>query len=122
VDSVYGMLAAKTPQYEIYFTNGVIHLGGWLDPSTPIAIYDRKGVFGSDGHWKYPCHSPYAKMSKCTADEFGIVGDLLYLIEAIHSEAPTFAAIQQALHVIEVCEAIYLSIESGRVQEIQSTF
>ena len=78
---------------------------------------------------------------KAIADEFGYVAtlphvvgphrhqeeahvyeDVMQLVDWVADDKPTVATAEHARHVIEIFDAAYRSAESGRVQELRTTF
>jgi predicted dehydrogenase len=48
--------------------------------------------------------------------------DIMQLVDYIRDDVPPYGTAEHACHVIEIIEAAYRSAETGRVQELQTTF
>lgn len=55
-------------------------------------------------------------------EEMHVFEDLMQLVDWVREGTPTCATAEHARHVVEIFEAAYKSAESGRVQELVTTF
>lgn len=121
IDCAFGVMGYGVPQFEFYFSEGSLNLGGWLQPEIPLSKYIFSRSPDALGERIVPHFDPYQN----APDRFsglGIVRDLFDFLECIHFDKTPTLSLEQASHVVEVCEGIYRSMRLGKVQEIKSEF
>ena len=109
----------NTPQVELVGTRGVLNLGGWMLPATPLEYYSENEHDGFQASWTKPVpplDSPQSQPMSHT------VRDLLHVVECVSSGATPAMSGEQAAHVIEIIEKGYVSAREGTVQHLETTF
>ena len=109
----------KGPQIEMFGSKGVMYLGGWCDPQTPIEVYSEEPFHGERAGWYKPVPPLDAPPQPYT---IWTVADLLHLVDCVREKKPLKVSSAQAAHVIEIIEKGYESAKAGHVMELTTAF
>lgn len=115
---VYGVAAGRfsVGRPHIMGTKGTIN-GGELN-GQPID-YPGKEIADQYG---YVATLPHVVGPHRQQEEAHVFEDVMQLVDWVRDDKPTVATAEHARHVIEIFDAAYRSAETGRVQELRTTF
>jgi predicted dehydrogenase len=73
--------------------------------------------------WKAQMHVlPHVVGAHRTVDEAHVFEDIMQLVEWVHIGTPSPVNAEHARHVIDIIESAYLAAETGKRQELRTTF
>jgi predicted dehydrogenase len=93
---------------------GALHNGFPLD--YPGRERARPGQFGD------VVLLPHVSEAHAALDEAHVFEDVMQLVDCVRDDVTTLCDPRHAAHVIEIIEAGYRSAETGRAQQLETTF
>lgn len=116
---VYGVAAGGLPNMGrpmIFGTGGVIN-GGTLNGQ--VIDYPERAI---EEEFGYTNTLPHVTGAHRGMEEAHVYEDVMQLVDWVREDKPTLATAEHARHVIEIFDAAYRSAESGKAQELRTTF
>jgi len=109
-------------------TPTVFGTGGTIEGTvyTPKKATGGNRTFGDDGEPQDMAregdHQPHVLGPHAAMKESHVFEDIMQLVDWVRESRPSIAGAEHARHVIEIIEAGYRSAQTGRVQELRTTF
>ncbi|GAB3762482.1 Gfo/Idh/MocA family protein [Microlunatus parietis] len=116
VDGSYNLHASRSPRLELFGRRGVINLG--VPGGPELEVFKTDLLPGVDG-WIDPSWPLAADTNSATTGRAVIVG---HLADIVLSGAPNELGADHARHALEIMLAVETSAREGRIVELRTTF